>query len=101
MNTLDQWCKVNNPSRRKSQLEPYHDEIVELYGKGYQIEQIQDFLKSQKVNVSQSNLYKFLSKNQNKKSVKKKQSGASKEPKDGELSPSTKMFMDKYNLKGD
>ena len=98
MNTLDQWCKVNNPTRRKSQLEPYHDEIVELYGKGYQIEQIQDFLKSQKVNVSQSNLYKFLSKNQNKKSVKKKQSGASKEPKDGELSPSTKMFMDKYNL---
>jgi IS30 family transposase len=101
MNTLDQWCKVNNPSRRKSQLEPYHDEIVELYSRGYQIEQIQDFLKSQKVNVSQSNLYKFLSKNQNKKSVKKKQSGASKEPKDGELSPSTKMFMDKYNLKGD
>ena len=98
MKTLDQWCKVNNPSRRKSQLDPFLEEITELYSRGYQIEQIQDFLKSQKVNVSQSNLYKFLSKKPNKKTVKKKTSGASQEPKDGEFSPSTKMFMEKYNL---
>lgn len=98
MKTLEQFCKTNDPNRRKSRLDAYHDEITELYDRGYQIEQIQDFLKSQKVNVSQSNLYKFLSKNQNKKSVKKKQSGASKELKEGDLSPSTKMFMDKYNL---
>lgn len=98
MKILEQFCKTNDPKRRKSRLDAYHDEITELYDRGYQIEQIQDFLKSQKVNVSQSNLYKFLSKNQNKKSVKKKQSGASKEPKEGDLSPSTKMFMDKYNL---
>ena len=98
MKTLEQFCKQNEPKRRMSKLDPYYDEITELYDRGYQIEQIQDFLKSQKVNVSQSNLYKFLSKNQNKKSVKKKQSGASKELKEGDLSPSTKMFMDKYNL---
>lgn len=98
MKTLDQWCKTNDPNRRKSRLDAYHDEIVELYSRGYQIEQIQDFLKSQKIDVSQSNLYKFLSKKQKKETVKKKVSGASKEPKDGDLSPSTKMFMEKYNL---
>ena len=96
MKTLDQWCKTNHPQRRKSKLEDFHAEITELYSRGYQIEQIQLFLKSQNIEVSIRYIRKYIK--------NRRTSNIPTEPKGPQLttqepttrSSVTQSFIDKY-----
>ena len=63
MKTLDDFCKKNNPKKRVSNLHKFKDEILDLYDKNYQVEQIQEYLKHKKINISTSAIYKFIQKN--------------------------------------
>ena len=59
MKTLDSFCKSQIPKRRVSKLTPFADEILELYEKGYQVEQIQEWLVKNKVTVSIDAINRF------------------------------------------
>jgi len=60
MKPLDSFIHKHPPNRRQSKLKPFKNEIVYLYENGYQVEQIQDFLMSQKVKITTAGIYKFL-----------------------------------------
>ena len=62
MKPLDTFLNKHPPNRRQSKLQPFHNEIVFLYDNGYQIEQIQQWLLTQKVEVKKITIYKFLEK---------------------------------------
>lgn len=94
MKTLDQWCKQNEPKRRKSKLNAFDDEIIELYNKGYQIEQIQDFLKSQKIIVSVRGIRKYLKSRKNAQIKTVEGAQITNEP--TTRSSVTQSFIDKY-----
>lgn len=97
METLQQWCKQNEPKRRMSKLDPYYDEITELYDRGYQIEQIRDFLKSQKIDISVRGIRKYL---KSRKTIQVKTSqGAQITNEPTSRSSVTQSFIDKYKKK--
>ena len=97
MKTLEQFCKQNEPKRRTSKLDAYYDEITELYNRGYQIEQIQDFLKSQKIDISVRGIRKYL---KSRKTIQVKTSqGAQITNEQTSRSSVTQSFIDKYKKK--
>lgn len=95
MKILEQFCKQNEPKRRTSKLDAYYDEITELYSRGYQIEQIQDFLKSQKIDISVRGIRKYL---KSRKTVQVKTvHGVQITNEPTTRSSVTQSFIDKYN----
>ena len=97
MKTLEQFCQENEPKRRMSKLVPYYDEITELYDRGYQIEQIRDFLKSQKIDISVRGIRKYL---KSRKTIQVKTSqGAQITNEPTSRSSVTQSFIDKYKKK--
>lgn len=97
MKTLEQFCNQNEPKRRKSKLDAYYDEITELYDRGYQIEQIRDFLKSQKIDISVRGIRKYL---KSRKTIQVKTSqGAQITNEQTSRSSVTQSFIDKYKKK--
>ena len=46
-------------------LEPFREAIFKLYSDGFQIEQIQNFLKENKIKTSTQNIYRFLKSKKN------------------------------------
>ena len=96
MKTLDQWCKTNHPQRRKSKLEDFHAEITELYSRGYQIEQIQLFLKSQNIEVSVRYIRKYIKNKRTSKILQTEQKGAHPIQEPTTRSSVTQSFIDKY-----
>ena len=97
MKTLEQFCKQNEPKRRTSKLDAYYDEITELYNRSYQIEQIQDFLKSQKIDISVRGIRKYL---KSRKTIQVKTSqGAQITNEPTSRSSVTQSFIDKYKKK--
>ena len=97
MKTLEQFCKQNEPKRRMSKLDSYYDEITELYDRGYQIEQIRDFLKSQKIDISVRGIRKYL---KSRKTIQVKTSqGAQITNEPTTRSSVTQSFIDKYKKK--
>ena len=65
MKELEDFIKNNSPNRRRSVLEPFREAIFKLYSDGFQIEQIQDFLKENKIKTSTQNIYRFLKSKKN------------------------------------
>jgi len=65
MKTLDSFTRKIKPNRRKSKLVKFEKEIHELYKNGYQVEQIQEFLKKNEIQVSLSYIWRFLKLNKN------------------------------------
>lgn len=84
MKTLDDFFKKNEPKRRVSKLKKFETEILELYKKGYRVQQIQEFLLKNDVSVTIDTINKFkrnlskknsslkIPKNQNKEQNKTK-----------------------------
>lgn len=94
MKNLDQWCKSNQPQRRQSKLDNFQEAILKLYAEGYQIEQIQEFLRSQKIDVSVRYIRKYL---KNKKTIQTKPTqGAQIADEPIIRSSVTQSFIDKY-----
>jgi len=94
MKTLEQWCKGNDPKRRKSKLDDYYTEVMQLYNQGYQIEQIQAFLNSQKIEVSVRYIRKYLKNKKTTQDKPKIDAQISGEP--TTRSSVTQSFIDKY-----
>ena len=81
----------------KEWFDPYYDEITELYDRGYQIEQIRDFLKSQKIDISVRGIRKYL---KSRKTIQVKTSqGAQITNEPTTRSSVTQSFIDKYKKK--
>jgi hypothetical protein len=59
MKPLEKFKATSPPKRRVSRLKKYTDEILELYNNGYQVEQIQEFLRAQGIIVSVDAINKF------------------------------------------
>lgn len=94
MKNLDQWCKSNQPQRRQSKLDNFQEAILKLYAEGYQIEQIQEFLRSQKIDVSVRYIRKYL---KSKKTIQAKPTqGAQIADEPTIRSSVTQSFIDKY-----
>ncbi len=84
MKVLEDFLKKVTPNKRKSKLYKFKDAILELYNKDYSIEQIQIFLKEQKIETTKQNIYYFINRIK-KKGVKKNFSlRTNKENDDGE-----------------
>ncbi len=84
MKVLEDFLKKVTPNKRKSKLYKFKDAILELYNKDYSIEQIQIFLKEQKIETTKQNIYYFINRIK-KKGVKKNFSlQTNKENDDGE-----------------
>jgi len=66
MKPLENFLKKNPPQKRVSKLKEYENEIMEMHKKNYKIEQIQEFLKTQDVQISIAAIYKFFQKIRNK-----------------------------------
>ena len=62
MKPLEKFKANSPPKRRVPQLLSIKDEVLDLYNSGYQVEQIQEFAKSQNINVSLSTVKRFLNK---------------------------------------
>ena len=62
MKPLESFLNEHPPNRRQSLLQPFQDEIVHLYDNGYQVEQIQQWLETQKIKIKKVTIYKFLEK---------------------------------------
>lgn len=62
MKPLENFFIKNPPKKRVSKLKKYENEIMEMYEKNYKVEQIQEFLKTQNVEISVIGIYKFLQK---------------------------------------
>lgn len=60
MKKLESFKNSSPPKRRTSKLLKFKNEIFQLYNDGYQVQQIQDFLKMNNVETSIQNLYYFL-----------------------------------------
>lgn len=60
MKPLENFFIKNPPKKRVSKLKKYENEIMEMYEKNYKVEQIQEFLKTQNVEISIAGIYKFL-----------------------------------------
>ena len=63
MKELDNFLKNNKPKKKVSKLDNFTTEIMELHHKNYQVEQIQEFLKAQKIEISTRRIYKFIKHN--------------------------------------
>lgn len=84
MKVLEDFLKKVTPNKRKSKLYKFKDAILELYDKDYSVEQIQTFLKKQKIETTKQNIYYFINRIK-KKGVKKNFSlQTNKENDDGE-----------------
>ena len=62
MKPLEKFKSREPPKRRVQKLEKIKEEVADLYNSGYQAEQIQEFAKSQKIEVSLSTVKRFLRK---------------------------------------
>lgn len=62
MKPLEKFKANSPPKRRVSKLKTIQNEVLDLYNSGYQVEQIQEFAKSQNIDVSVSTVKRFLSK---------------------------------------
>lgn len=84
MKALDDFLQKVEPKKRKSKLIRFRNEILKLFENDYTVQQIQFFLKKQKVETSIQNIYKFLKKQKKQQEVKKnfplQKSGESNEP---------------------
>lgn len=90
MKPLEKFKANSPPKRRVSKLKTIQNEVQDLYNSGYQVEQIQEFVKSQNINVSLSTIKRFLSKlkasskfsftNQSAKPIEKSQDNGVKPP---------------------
>jgi len=65
MKTLESFKKSNKAKKRVSKLLNYKDEIMDLYFENYTIEQILEFLKNNKVQISRAALYNYINRNKN------------------------------------
>jgi transposase len=65
MKVLEDFCRKNEPQRKVSSLLKYADEIHKLYEDGYRAEQIQVFLKSVNIEVSNRHIWRFLKNSKN------------------------------------
>ena len=78
MKTLDDFCNKHPPNRRVSKLKQFQNEILELYDKDYQVEQIQEWLKTKGISVSVDAINKFKRNLKSKNSFLQNPSGAGK-----------------------
>lgn len=62
MKKLESFKNREPPKRRVSKLEKIKTEVIDLYQSGYQVQQIQEFAKLEKIEVSISSIKRFLSK---------------------------------------
>ena len=77
MKALDSFLKNNEPQRRVSQLKEYKSEILQLYKNDFKVEQIQDFLKTQKVEITKRRIWQFVKENLDDKNFSLKTPSAS------------------------
>jgi len=69
MKTLESFMKNCKPNKRVSCLSTFKDEIMSLYFENYTVQQILEFLKSNKVKISRAGLYNFINKNKHNSSI--------------------------------
>lgn len=89
MKTLEKFKANSPPKRRVPKLHKIKEEVADLYQSGYQVEQIQEFAKLEKIEVSLRTVSRYLSKL--KVSAKNSLTNSSAEPtkpKNGEREPS-------------
>jgi len=109
MKPLEKFKAQSPPKRRVSRLKKFETEILQLYGEGYQIEQIQEFLAANSVKVTVDAINKFKRNLSIKKSsLKTPSSGAAQNSKiektqnveklknDPDINMATKLFLSKY-----
>jgi len=70
MKELESFINKNPPKRRVSKLFNFKKQIFYLYNNGHQVEQIIEYLKTQKIKVSKDALYKFMRKNKDNELIK-------------------------------
>ncbi len=89
MKPLEKFKSREPPKRKVPKLDKIKIEVYDLYQSGYQVEQIQEFAKLQKIEVSLSTVKRYLSKL--KVSAKSSLTNPSAQPtksKNGEREPS-------------
>lgn len=59
---LEKFKSREPPKRRVAKLEKIKNEVIDLYQSGYSVEQIHEFAKLEKIEVSISSVKRFLSK---------------------------------------
>lgn len=62
MKSLEKFKSREPPKRRVAKLEKIKNEVIDLYQSGYSVEQIHEFAKLEKIEVSISSVKRFLSK---------------------------------------
>ena len=84
MKVLDDFLKKNKPAKRKSKLCKFKDAILKLYKKDYTVQQIQIFLKEQKIETTTANIYYFIKEQGGKKnfSLQKRENQTAEENKE-------------------
>lgn len=65
MKILEDFKSREPPLKRVSKLNKFQNEVIELYGLDYTVEQIQDFLNSQKIKISTRRIYQFIKSKKN------------------------------------
>lgn len=104
MKTLEDFMHKHPPNRRQSKLKPFQHEILEMYNQGYKVEQIQEWLKLNKITVSVRAINKFKqnlnSKNSSLKNPKKiKKTEVKKEDIEHKATRAFIQNLDKYKTK--
>ena len=100
MKTLESFMKNCKPNKRVSCLSNFKDEIMSLYFENYTVQQILEFLKSNKVQISRAALYNFINKNKHNSSIptptpvqtKKEMAIVNKLPKPSKPAPVKEVF---------
>lgn len=65
MKILEDFKSREPPKKRVSQLKKFQNEVKELHELDYTVEQIQDFLKLQKIKISTRRIYQFIKSKKN------------------------------------
>ncbi|MDO8454954.1 MAG: hypothetical protein Q7S59_10330 [Sulfurimonas sp.] len=60
MKPLESFLRKHTPARRVSALEPFVNQIIQLYDTNYSIEQIQEYLSTNKIEISTRRIYQFI-----------------------------------------
>lgn len=90
MKQLESFKSREPPKRRVQKLESIREEVLDLYKSGYQAEQIQEFAKLKKIEVSLRTVSRYLRKLKvSKFSFPTNPSAQPTKPKNGEREPST------------
>lgn len=89
MKQLESFKSREPPKRRVQKLESIREEVLDLYKSGYRVEQIQEFAKLQKIEVSLRAINRYLSKlKASKEFFPINPSAEPTKPKNGEREPS-------------